>query len=175
MRTSAVLIVSGAEPLTDTTTVSPPNPSHIPPYEVNPEIRAVTPTCVSLTWELSLPVDNDVYEGNIFRIASVKMWRIGLNILSVNGETEEQDLTIAGSITNIALGPFPLEATVRATVGVSSYYKPDGNIKEVGHIRGVDTLVLPSACMCIALFLALSLSLSLSLPLSLSLSLLIIL
>ena len=136
----------GTESLAPITT-TPEAPILLPPYNVHTEVRTVTPTCIQLRWNISPPLNHSEYADNIFRIASVKTWVIELNILPHSNELTEgnNELFINGSASNITLGPFPLGATVTATVAVHKYIKPDGRTKEGEHITAeTDTALLPS-------------------------------
>ena len=133
------VVISGIDTESPPGAITEPSPS--PAYDIQVEIDAVTPTCISLTWELSPPVNSDAYANNAFRIVSVKQWKIELVVEPME---QKNDMFLAGSIRNITIGPFPLGSIIIAKVCVHRYIKPDGMTKDVNHISGSNTYRLPS-------------------------------
>ena len=97
-----------------------------PAYTIGADIDRVTPTCVILSWELR--PNTSVINGS--RVATVKLWRIVLNVLTRTERVDDFELILAGSRSNITLGPFELGSAIRAEVHLQKFVTSDGRTLE---------------------------------------------
>ena len=115
------------DPAVGLDTVTTVQPFLPPAYITEADIDIVTPTCIILTWEVR-PNTNIV---NVSRIATVKLWRIVLNVASNAQRMEMVDqLILPGSRSNITLGPFALGSAIRAEVYLQKFVTADGRTLE---------------------------------------------
>ena len=132
----------------DPVTTAQPELSLPPSYIIEAGIDIITPTCIMLTWELNHPSNANIFNGS--RVATVKLWRIVLNVQSYDQQTERSnnqrtersvqsndrltekidELILAGSRTNITLGPFALGSAVRVEVHLQKYVGADGRTRD---------------------------------------------
>ena len=128
-------VVLGPEPGSAITTQPPPA------YTVETDFNIVTPTCIMLTWE-QRPRMN-VSNGS--RIATVKLWRIVLNVVSNDQRTETVgELILAGSRSNITLGPFALGSVIWVEVHLHKYVTADGRTVEPERSLNVEGRPVPT-------------------------------
>ena len=121
------------------TTVQPILP---PAYTIEADIDKVTPTCIMLTWELR--PNTSVINGS--RVATVKLWRIVLNVLTQTERVDDFELILAGSRSNITLGPFALGSAIRAEVHLQKFVTTDG--RTLGGERSFEGRPDPTIGMC---------------------------